>query len=240
MRDRLLVGACLLGMIGSGASFAFGEGPAAEGDGAFGNTPAGALRTFLVAMATHDAKALRGVVTSTEGVEWLFGGMSGVPTPIRRARAEIGRVSIKSLKPGDEVPQPNGRAVKIRAGEVAEDKAVLLAAGSSTPTHVSRGIDGRWKVDAAPLIAARKASVEAEKKAEAARRKAAQKQQAEAARRQQMQRQRAQDARRRQAVGREAQNLRQAEQRLRAAAAAAQKANQAAKGGTKAGAPKVP
>jgi hypothetical protein len=56
------------------------------------------------------------------------------------------------------------RKLKVRPEEVTAERAVLLPEGAPIPNRLQR-VDGRWRVDATPIIAGRKAAEAARKKA---------------------------------------------------------------------------
>jgi hypothetical protein len=128
-------------------------------------TPEQALRTFFVAMLTKDEKALRAVTLPTEDFDWLLRGPALPAERLQRAKEDLARQPIRVLKAGDEFTLPGGRKAKVRPEEVTADRAVLMPEGAPVPSRCQK-VDGRWRVDATPIIAARKAAEAARKKAE--------------------------------------------------------------------------
>jgi hypothetical protein len=128
-------------------------------------TPEQALRSFVIAMMTKDETTLRAVTLHTEDFDWLLRGQALPEDQIEDFKAQITRQPIRALKAGDEITLPGNRKVKVLPEEVTADRAVLVPQGAPFPTRL-RMIDGRWRVDATPMIAGRKA-------AEAARQKTA-------------------------------------------------------------------
>lgn len=130
-------------------------------------TPVEALRTFLVAMMMKDEATLRKVTLPTDDFDMLLKGQAPPAGQEKAIRQEMAKMPIKALKPGDsfEIPGRTGaRKATVRPEEVGQDKAVLLPAGAPLPTRMER-VDGRWMVDARPVIAGRKAAEAARKKA---------------------------------------------------------------------------
>lgn len=127
-------------------------------------TPEQALRTFLVAMVTRDETTLRAVTLPTKDFDWLLRGQPLPSDVVDEARAQLARVPIRALKPGDEIILPGNRKIRVRPEEVTAERAVVLPEGSPIPTRL-RKVDGRWRVDATPVIAGRKAAEAARKKA---------------------------------------------------------------------------
>lgn len=132
-------------------------------------TPEQALRTFLAAMITQDEKSLRAVTLPAKDLEWL---LKGKPVPadlIENIKSQIANQPIRVLKPGDVITLPGNRKLTVQPDEVTKDRAFLLPEGMELPSRL-RKVDGRWRVDATPMIAARKAAEAVRKKANARKR----------------------------------------------------------------------
>ena len=81
---------------------------------------------------------------------------------------------MKRLKAGDEIKLPGGRTLKIDETRVNKTRQSITAMGSPNPFDVQL-IEGKWKVNPQPLIAARKAAkkaMEQNKQREAAEKEA--------------------------------------------------------------------
>jgi hypothetical protein len=128
-------------------------------------TPEQALRTFMIAMVAKDEATLRAVTLPNDDLPWLFRGQAPPAGQLANVKNQFAKMPIRVLKPGDEITLPGNRKVTVQPQEVTADRAVLLPQGAPVPTRC-RKVDGLWRVDAAPIIAGRKA-------AEAARQKAA-------------------------------------------------------------------
>jgi hypothetical protein len=126
-------------------------------------TPVQALRTFQIALITKDEATLRAVTLAADDFGRLLEG-EGVPadkTDVIRATAE--RQPIRTLKAGDEINVPGSGKSKVQPAEVTDERAVLLPEGAPMPIRLKK-VDGRWRVDARPMIAGRKAAEAARKK----------------------------------------------------------------------------
>ena len=135
-------------------------------------TPEQALRSFFIAVATKDEATLRAVTLPTEELELLLNGQALPTEQVEEFKAMMARQPIRAMAPGDEMILPGKRKMTVQPDEVTAERVVLLPEGSPVPSRV-RKVEGRWRVDATPLIAARKAADAARKKAaEAARKKA--------------------------------------------------------------------
>ena len=123
------------------------------------------LRSFIVAMMLHEDEELRELVLPTEDFDWLLIGPRPPEEQEEDVRAFFKAMPIRALEAGDvfELPTPDG-VVNTVVGEeeVTEDRAVLLPEDLPAPIRLRR-IDGQWRVDARPVIAARKAADAARK-----------------------------------------------------------------------------
>ncbi len=72
-------------------------------------------------------------------------------------RAIAAKHELRRLKAGDTLTLPGGVPFAIRPEQVAEGRAVLLPDDSPIPTDLRR-VDGRWLVDARPIVAGRQAA----------------------------------------------------------------------------------
>jgi len=120
-------------------------------------TPEQALRTFLIAMLLKDEATLRAVTLPTADFDWLLRGEDVPVDQLEEIKTQVAKQSIRALKPGDEISLPNGRKATVQPASVTADDAILLTEGFPLP-HSLRRIDGRWRVEAGPVIAARKAA----------------------------------------------------------------------------------
>ena len=129
------------------------------------NTPEGTFKAFLMGMAAGDADRIRAVTLPNKDLDWLTRGQHVPAEQLDEFRKEVvDGTPIKRLEPGDEFSLPGGKTLKVKPEEVTAERVVLLQDGAPMPTRCQR-VEGRWKVDARPFIAARQA-------ADAARRKA--------------------------------------------------------------------
>ena len=126
-------------------------------------TPEQALRTFHIAMLSHDEATLRAVTLPTDDFDWLLKGDVMTADQVAEAKQEIHRQTIRTLKVGDEVKLPGNRRVTVQPTEVTADRAVLLIEGASVPSRIWK-VEGSWQVDARPVIEVCKAAHAAIKK----------------------------------------------------------------------------
>jgi hypothetical protein len=140
--------------------------PASQGTQAteFPNTPEGAFKTFFMTMVKGDEAALREVTLPAEDFEYLLKGEHLPPDKIAEFRGMVEKMEIRRLKPGDKVNLPGGKVAVVQPEEVTEDRAVVLQEGSPIPTRCQK-VKGRWRVDARPVIAGRRAAEQARKRA---------------------------------------------------------------------------
>ena len=118
-------------------------------------TPEQAIRTFIVAMMTKDSKALHEVALPANDLDSLLQGQAVPPEAVEGFKAQIASLPVRVLKAGEEVTLPDGRRYKAKPEDVTPERAVVLPQGASFPA-LSRKVDGRWRIDAAPIIASMK------------------------------------------------------------------------------------
>lgn len=118
-----------------------------------------ALRAFLLAVLSWDAKTLRSLTlpVSSGDFSYLMKGKPLTAAESKAARRQFAAMSIKALKPGDAVVLPGGRKMTVAKGAVGPQRAILVAQGAPFPFVASK-VNNHWRVDAAPIIAARKAA----------------------------------------------------------------------------------
>jgi hypothetical protein len=132
-------------------------------------TPETAVRMFVIAMLSRDEKTLRAVTLPTPDFAVLMAGQTPTPEQLSTMKAEFSKVPLKTVKPGERISLPGRRPMAVSNDDVTGDRAmVLLPPEPSVPLKLKK-IDGGWCVDAAPVIAGRKASDAARRKKAAAK-----------------------------------------------------------------------
>lgn len=116
-----------------------------------------AVRTFLMAMEAGDEETLRQVTLPNPEFDWLLRGELTRPREIRELKQQVLKARVDRLKQGDRVQIAPNDVHVILPSEVGRDRAALRIHGAPAyaPLHLVRG---HWKVDPAPMIAARKAA----------------------------------------------------------------------------------
>jgi regulation of enolase protein 1 (concanavalin A-like superfamily) len=136
--------------------------------GAGDETPETVFVDFTIAVLTHDEATLRRLTLPCEGFEWLLKGEAAPPEAAETIRTHLLQQPIRRLKPGEKLGLPGGRTLTVGPDDVREDRVILIPEGTPIPTRLQK-LDGRWRVDPAPVIAGRKAADAARKKAESAK-----------------------------------------------------------------------
>jgi hypothetical protein len=127
------------------------------------DTPEDALHSFMVAFVEQDEAALRAITLPDPDLDGLLGGPRPPANAVEMMRTYAMELKTRRLKPGDSVAPTEGQPITVRPEDVAEDRAVLLPEGDLLPIKLQR-VEGHWKVDARPIIAARKAAAAAQQK----------------------------------------------------------------------------
>ncbi|MBX3414620.1 MAG: hypothetical protein KF708_18175 [Pirellulales bacterium] len=129
--------------------------PASAAKGA--KTAEEALRRFMLGVMTSNADELKQVTLETKPDEfrWLLGSQVP-PEVLPMLRKDIEGFPIERLKPGDEFQTPDGKQIVVAEDWIGEDRAVLRMKGDPLAQRIYL-VKGAWRVDPAPIIAARKA-----------------------------------------------------------------------------------
>ncbi|WP_337174259.1 hypothetical protein [Paludisphaera sp.] len=121
--------------------------------------PKEALREFFLSMIKQDEEAVREAVVDDEDLEWLLKGPKPPADQLDKIEKSLAEAPLRALKAGDEVTTPGGGKAKVEPDDVSDDRA-LIVMGDGPPLRLQK-VDGRWRVDARPIIAARKAAAKA-------------------------------------------------------------------------------
>ncbi len=138
---------------------------AADAAEALQQTPEGAVRAFLASMLGPDPATLHQVILPVADADFAL-LLASKPMSTEVRQAEVGRIAsmpLRSLKAGDTVTLPGGRTLTIGKADVGRDTVLLQMSSNPLPLLVHR-VKGRWYVDAAPLIAARRTAAELQQK----------------------------------------------------------------------------
>lgn len=124
-------------------------------------TPHDAYRSFVAAMLDRDEDALRAVILPSNEIDVLLRGQVLTRAQVRELKKRMLGPQIRRLEPNEVVPLPGGRTMTVPRGEADDEHALLLPEGSPVPVRC-RKYDGSWRVDAGPIIEARKAAFAAQ------------------------------------------------------------------------------
>ncbi len=130
----------------------------------FKNTPEGAYQAFVLAGITHDEKLLREKSLPDKELEILLTGEAPPKEALAEIRAAIGKLKFKRYKVGDEITLPDGAKMVVKPMQIDEDSLLIQAEGDPLPSRCEK-VDGVWKIDPKPIIAAHKQAIDAAKKA---------------------------------------------------------------------------
>jgi len=136
------------------------SGDAAVTESPEANSPERVLREFLIAMVENDAETLAQIALPHPNMEVLTSAHEPIPQNERAAiRAQLTQLPIFRLSPGDTVSLPDGRSFEIDGLMVHEDQQWLTFPDNPFPFVLVRE-QRQWKVNPAPIIAARLAAEE--------------------------------------------------------------------------------
>jgi hypothetical protein len=120
-------------------------------------TADGTLRTFLMAMEAGDEETLHAVTLPDPDFDWLLRGELTTARGLRELSDQVKKLRVERLKQGDRVRITPEEVHVILPIEVGRDRAALKIPGAPAYAPLQL-VKGHWKVDPAPLIAARKAA----------------------------------------------------------------------------------
>jgi hypothetical protein len=126
-----------------------------ENDG----SPESVVRLFLISMATKDEAGIRltSMPLSKGEFEWLLKGEPIPAAEIPRWRAHLRTLPMKRMQIGDIVEIPGGGTLKLDERHINKYRQQVHCEGLPLPlilTATNRG----WRVEAAMVVAARKAA----------------------------------------------------------------------------------
>jgi hypothetical protein len=158
----------LLGLLLGTSAAAYGQAASKAQLPGFPNTPEGSVQAFTFAIATGNEAALRAVTLplSAEDFAWLMKGQHVPTDKVEEFRKFVEEgMKVRIGRPGEKFPLPGGRVVEIKPEDFAADRSVVVQEGAPLPNRV-RKLEGRWRIDAGPVVAGRKAADAARRRAE--------------------------------------------------------------------------
>lgn len=133
------------------------KGSLPEVDSSRGTTPEAALRNLFGAMLASDRAGVLANALPNPEIELLLSPEPLTPEQIAQAQAQFDAMPVHALSVGDSISLPGGETLVFDETMINDDHQMLTIPGSDLPLELVR-IDGAWKVNASPLIAARKAA----------------------------------------------------------------------------------
>jgi len=118
----------------------------------------------MISMLRNDAEGVKATILPAEGADFLW---QGEPPP-KQMQTEIEKtfqgLKLVRIQEGEKVSLPSGKDLTVEKGMIDEKKILVWAEINNermpTPFWMVKTADG-WRVDAGPLIAARKAAARA-------------------------------------------------------------------------------
>lgn len=116
-----------------------------------------ALRRFMIALTIGDQAALRATALPLSEGDFaiLLSGQKPPATERKKLVGMMAKIPLRTLKPGDTVSRPGKPPLVFTRAYFGPDRTVLQPKGFPLP-FVVRRVKGQWRVDAAPVVAARK------------------------------------------------------------------------------------
>jgi hypothetical protein len=120
-------------------------------------SPEDVLRQFLVALARGKRKQTADLMLPHPNAGLLFQGKSAPPQVVAQIEKQLASEEIRRLKPGDQVSLPGGETMTVGDDDVKNDRVLVQIPSQPVPYSLVRKKNG-WRVDATPIIQARKAA----------------------------------------------------------------------------------
>ena len=127
------------------------------------NSPEAALRLFLYATTIRDEEIVKQVTMPHKNLEVLWEGPPVPEEGIASARYMFATISFRTFKVGDRIPLPDGSKYVLDESWINEDRQQIAIVRDPFPFDLVR-VDGKWKVNAAPMIEGRSQRLVEQKK----------------------------------------------------------------------------
>lgn len=119
------------------------------------------VRAFLTAAMTMEVEEVKRHSLAHPELAVLGEGQAPPAAVRREMRAAFGRATCRFLKAGESIRLPGGRELVVAAEAVSPERCFVVPEVGGSPLPVPLAVvrtEAGWKVDATPIIAARKAA----------------------------------------------------------------------------------
>ena len=130
-------------------------------------TPEEVVRAFFVAMFSNDEVGVRKEMLPNPNPEILWQGEPLPPEFLRWAKPHLQNMTCRECKVGEIIDLPGAPSLEVTDQMVNERSRLVFPIIGDEPSPIPLFVflvDGAWKVDAAPLIAARQAATRMKEK----------------------------------------------------------------------------
>ena len=124
-------------------------------------SPQDVIRAFFIAMLSNDEAGVRKEILPNPDAEILWQGEAPPLEALPQIKAQFSSMTCQECRVGETIDLPGGRKLKVTDQMVNKSSKLLFTVidGQTMPTPLAvTMVDGEWKVDAGPLIAARLAA----------------------------------------------------------------------------------
>lgn len=128
------------------------------------HSPEAVLRQFLVAMTLGDRETGKTLLRPNPTNQILWQGTPPPSEAAEEVKQHFQELELRRLTVGEKVTLPGGKVLVVDESEVNAGRVLIAAADAPLPFVLVR-LEGLWKVDAKPIIAARTAAFSARKNA---------------------------------------------------------------------------
>ncbi len=120
-------------------------------------SPEAVLKQFFIAMLAGDKAGIQQVAIPNDRLDVLISTNQLTPQQIDSMKAQFASMPISRLSVGETVRLPNGKSINYDSSMINDNRQHLTMPGNPLPFDLVK-TDGTWKVNAAPIIAARLAA----------------------------------------------------------------------------------
>jgi hypothetical protein len=120
--------------------------------------PETVIRELLFSMLANDSEGGKKWILPNSDAEILWHGQTPPKEALPEIRKQIAAIPFKRLVVGETADLPGGKKLTVTSDQVNENRLMIMDTTEPGIPFILVKQEGMWKVDAGPIIAARKAA----------------------------------------------------------------------------------